>query len=48
MKPEETLGTLMNADANADGRGAHAPLADKVRPKNLAEFVGQEHLVGLC
>ena len=24
----------------------HAPLADRIRPKTLSEFVGQEHLVG--
>jgi putative ATPase len=24
----------------------HTPLADRIRPKTLAEFVGQEHLVG--
>ena len=24
----------------------HTPLADRVRPRNLREFVGQEHLVG--
>ncbi|MCR4319876.1 MAG: replication-associated recombination protein A, partial [Candidatus Brocadiaceae bacterium] len=23
-----------------------APLADRIRPRNLKEFVGQEHLVG--
>ena len=28
------------------GSGAHAPLAAKMRPQTLAEFVGQEHLVG--
>ena len=24
----------------------NAPLAEKIRPKKLSEFVGQEHLVG--
>src|SRR5712672_2032311 len=32
-------------DASAGSRTA-APLADRMRPRTLAEFVGQEHLVG--
>ncbi len=28
------------------GKGAHAPLAARMRPRTLDEFVGQEHLVG--
>src|SRR3954464_5009289 len=28
------------------GSAAHSPLAARMRPRNLAEFVGQEHLVG--
>ncbi|MEO7118693.1 MAG: replication-associated recombination protein A [Candidatus Limnocylindrales bacterium] len=28
------------------GAGEHSPLAARVRPRDLAEFVGQEHLVG--
>jgi putative ATPase len=28
------------------GTGAHAPLAARMRPRTLDEFVGQEHLVG--
>src|SRR5687767_10695679 len=28
------------------GSGAHAPLAARMRPRNLEEFVGQEPLVG--
>jgi putative ATPase len=31
------------AEQNA---AAHAPLADRMRPRNLAEVVGQEHLLG--
>jgi len=34
MKPEANL------------RRSHIPLADRVRPQSLKEFVGQEHLVG--
>jgi putative ATPase len=30
----------------ADAPGANAPLADRLRPKNLDEIVGQEHLTG--
>jgi putative ATPase len=30
----------------ADRDEAHAPLADRMRPRTLEEFVGQEHLVG--
>src|SRR5918998_2515132 len=33
-------------DLPAAGAGEHAPLAARMRPQNLAEFVGQEHLVG--
>ncbi len=29
-----------------DGRGAPRPLADRLRPKSLAEVVGQDHLLG--
>jgi putative ATPase len=28
------------------GKAAHSPLAARMRPQNLTEFVGQEHLVG--
>ena len=33
----------MTAAANAL---SHAPLADRMRPRTLQEFVGQEHLLG--
>src|SRR4051812_19580902 len=29
-----------------NGTGAHAPLAARMRPQKLEDFVGQEHLVG--
>jgi len=29
-----------------DGRDAHRPLADRMRPTSLEEFLGQEHLLG--
>ncbi len=34
---------LFDARAKAAKR---SPLADRMRPQNLKEFVGQEHLVG--
>src|SRR5690348_17811063 len=33
-------------DRAADSPPANAPLADRLRPKSLAEVVGQEHLTG--
>jgi putative ATPase len=34
-------------DADSDSNiGANAPLAERMRPRSLAEFVGQSHLVG--
>ncbi len=33
-------------DLPAAGVGEHAPLAARMRPRSLEEFVGQEHLVG--
>lgn len=30
----------------ASGTSAHAPLAERMRPRNLNEFIGQEHLLG--
>src|SRR5918999_6134619 len=32
--------------AGAPGRDAHAPLADRMRPRTLDEVVGQEELLG--
>ncbi len=47
MKPEHPL---IDADPpkaeSADKRRLNAPLADRIRPQSLDEFVGQEHLVG--
>ncbi len=47
MKPE---GTLINMDSSkaesADKRRLNTPLADRIRPQSLDDFVGQEHLVG--
>jgi len=37
---------LFGADKSAENTGASQPLAERFRPRNLDEFVGQEHLVG--
>ena len=37
---------LAQQNLDLSGAGAHAPLAARMRPQTLAEFVGQEHLVG--
>ena len=37
---------LFGADEPDDQPGPGAPLAERMRPRTLAEFVGQEHLVG--
>ena len=37
------MADLFDARAKAAKK---SPLADRMRPQNLAEFVGQEHLVG--
>ena len=36
----------MNAAASQTGRGRQAPLAERMRPRTLDEYVGQEHLLG--
>ena len=35
-----------NLDVSTTGSSTPAPLADRMRPRTLSEFVGQEHLVG--
>ena len=37
--------SLFQALPNQQGKGA-SPLADRMRPRTLDEFVGQEHIVG--
>ena len=32
--------------ATASARAAYRPLADRMRPQDIREFVGQQHLVG--
>ncbi|HEX8202198.1 MAG TPA: AAA family ATPase, partial [Isosphaeraceae bacterium] len=47
--PRETIGSLFgDADEGEQAADADvaAPLAERMRPRSLAEFVGQEHLIG--
>src|SRR6267142_2844509 len=37
---------MSDVDMTLTGSSTAAPLADRMRPRTLAEFVGQEHLVG--
>src|SRR5215470_8901386 len=41
-----TTSTSMRPALDLSGTGAHSPLAARMRPHTLDEFVGQEHLVG--
>ena len=38
LKPQQAL--------DLSGTAAHAPLAARMRPQTIEEFVGQEHLIG--
>ena len=50
MMPDRSSTTLFPEMADVDialtGSSTAAPLADRMRPRTLADFVGQEHLVG--
>src|SRR5258708_12392385 len=37
---------MSDVDMALTGSSTAAPLADRMRPRTLAEFVGQQHLVG--
>jgi putative ATPase len=41
-----TTASSIRPALDLSGTGAHAPLAARMRPRTLDEFVGQEHLVG--
>jgi putative ATPase len=41
-----TTGNLFSQSSAATGADESAPLAERMRPRSLEEFVGQEHLVG--
>ena len=45
MARDETMSLFDLPDEEAV-RSADAPLAERMRPRTLDEFVGQEHLVG--
>jgi putative ATPase len=45
MKRRPTEGDLFAAPAAADERRRHAPLAERLRPRTLDEYVGQRHLL---
>ena len=36
----------MFENRSADEPGGQAPLAERMRPRNLGEFIGQSHLLG--
>ena len=44
--PRRTTKSLFNEPETASATRTDAPLADRMRPRSLAEFVGQTHLVG--
>ncbi|HEX8708341.1 MAG TPA: replication-associated recombination protein A [Pyrinomonadaceae bacterium] len=44
--PRQTNKTLFAEPDEEDARGTAGPLAERMRPRTLAEFVGQGHLVG--
>jgi putative ATPase len=46
MARDETMSLFGLADKEPQAAGHDAPLAERMRPRTLDEFVGQEHLVG--
>ncbi|HEY0796944.1 MAG TPA: replication-associated recombination protein A [Acidisarcina sp.] len=40
------FGGIPQLDRNSSRAAANTPLAERMRPRSLAEFVGQEHLIG--
>ena len=46
MARDETMSLFGLADEDPQAAGPDAPLAERMRPRTLDEFVGQEHLVG--
>jgi putative ATPase len=46
MTPEPSLFDLSPTPESRSRRSRNAPLAERMRPRNLAEFEGQEHLIG--
>jgi putative ATPase len=46
MSPEANLFDLPSTPESTTRRSRNAPLAERMRPRNLSEFAGQEHLIG--
>ena len=49
MSPEANLPNLFDIPSTPESnarRSRNAPLAERMRPRNLSEFAGQEHLIG--
>jgi putative ATPase len=46
MSPEANLFDLPSTPESTARRSRSAPLAERMRPRNLSEFAGQEHLIG--
>jgi len=44
--PESSLFDLPDSPESAARRSKGAPLAERMRPRNLTEYAGQEHLIG--
>ena len=44
--PESSLFDIPNSPESAARRSKGAPLAERMRPRNLTEYAGQEHLIG--
>jgi putative ATPase len=46
MSPEANLFDLPSTPESTARRSRSAPLAERMRPRNLSEYAGQEHLIG--
>ena len=46
MVRQETRSLFGEPDGRPDEADPDAPLAERMRPRTLEEFIGQEHLVG--
>lgn len=46
MPPRQTNNLFAEPELSADAEASAAPLAERMRPRSLGEFVGQQHLVG--
>ena len=46
IPPGENLDQPAAGDASADGDFMGRPLADRMRPRDLDEYLGQQHIIG--